>query len=97
MFRSYTSSPPLWIRLACVILLAREPPMSFAQQASPSPGTVATVSEATLKDTTADNLTLDSLLKHDGFMVVKLKQVNLDKYPKRLVVDVEINQANGSF
>jgi predicted aspartyl protease len=80
-----------------VILLAREPPMSLAQQASPSPGTGATVSEATLKDTTADNLTLDSLLKHDGFIVVKLKQANLDKDPKRLVVDVEINRASGSF
>ena len=81
--------------LVWVILLARETRVSFAQQASPSPSTVATVSEAKPKD--ADNSTLDGLLKHDGFMGVKLKQANLDKDPKRLVIDVEINRVSGSF
>lgn len=87
------------MRLVCVILLAREPRMSFAQQASPLPSTVATVSEAkpAPKDATADNSTLDGLLKHDGFMAVKLKQANLDKDPKRLVVDIEINRVSALF
>ena len=87
------------MRLVCVILLAREPRMSFAQQASPLPSPVATVSEAkpAPKDATADNSTLDGLLKHDGFMAVKLKQANLDKDPKRLVVDIEINRVSALF
>ena len=51
------------MRLVCVILLAREPRMSFAQQAGPWPSTVATASEArpVSKDATADNSTLDDL------------------------------------
>jgi predicted aspartyl protease len=87
------------MRLVCVILLACEPRMSFAQQASPSPSTVATVSEPkpAPKDATADNSTLDRLLKHDGFMAAKLKQANLDKDPKRLVIDVEINRVSALF
>jgi predicted aspartyl protease len=87
------------MRLVCGILLAREPRICFAQQASPWPSTVATVSEATPapKDATADNSTLDGFLKHDGFMAVKLRQASLDKDPKRLVTDVEINRVSGLF
>ena len=51
----------------------------------------------TPKDTAADNSTLASLLKQEGFAVVKLKQANLDRDPKRLVVDVEVNRVSGSF
>jgi hypothetical protein len=52
--------------------------------------TLFAVSEAkpTPNDTEADNSTLASLLKQEGFGVVKLKQANLDRDPKRLVVDV---------
>ena len=49
------------------------------------------------KDATADNSTLDGLLKRDGFMAVKLKQANLDRDPKRLVIDAEINRVSASF
>jgi len=51
----------------------------------------------TQKDTAADNSTLASLLKREGFGVVKLKQANLDRDPKRLVIDVEINRVSGSL
>jgi predicted aspartyl protease len=73
--------------------------MSFAQQASPWPGTAAAVSETkpAPKDAAVDNSTLDSLLKHDGFMAVKLRQANSDKDPKRLVIDVEINRVSALF
>jgi predicted aspartyl protease len=72
---------------------------------SPSPAPAATVSEAkpTPKDTAADNSTLDSLLKQEGFGVVELKQVNLDNQkahkndPKHLIVDVEVNQVSASL
>ena len=72
---------------------------------SPSPTPAATVSEAkpTLKDTTADNATVDSLLKQEGFGVVKLKQENLDNQkahennPKHLIIDVEINRVSASL
>ena len=80
-----------------MILLAREPRTSFAQQASPSPSTSATISTSKPTNATADNSKLDGLLKHDGFIAVKLKPANLDKDPKRLVIDVEINRVTGSF
>jgi predicted aspartyl protease len=72
---------------------------------SPSPAPAATVSEAkpTPKDTPADNSTLDSLLKQEGFGVVKLKQENLDNQqahknnPKHLIVDVEVNRVSASL
>ena len=71
----------------------------------PSPAPAATVSEAkpTPTDTTADNSTLDSLLKQQGFGVVKLKQENLDNQkahrnnPKHLIVDVEVNRVSASL
>ena len=60
-----------------------------------SPVPAATFSEAkpTPKDTADDNSTLDSLLKQEGFGVVKLKQKNLDNqkahknYPKHLTIE----------
>ena len=72
---------------------------------SPSPVPAATVSEAkpTPKDTVADNSTLDSLLKQEGFGVVKLKQENLDNQkahkndPQHLIVDVEVNRVSASL
>jgi len=72
---------------------------------SPSPAPAATVSEAkpTPKDTAADNSTLDSLLKQEGFGVVDLKQVNLDNQkahkndPKHLIVDVKVNRVSASL
>ena len=70
---------------------------------SPVPG--ATVSEAkpTPKDTAADNSTLDSLLKQEGFGVVKLEKKNLGNqkahknYPKHLIIDVEVNRVSASL
>jgi predicted aspartyl protease len=72
---------------------------------SPSPAPAATVSEAkpTPKDTATDNSTLDSLLKQEGFGVVKLRQENLDNQkthrnnPKHLIVDVEVNRVSASL
>ncbi len=71
----------------------------------PSPTPAATVSEAkpTPTDTAADNSTLDSFLKQQGFGVVKLKQENLDNQkahrnnPKHLIVDVEVNRVSASL
>src|SRR5947207_3037383 len=72
---------------------------------TPSPAPAATVSEAkpTPKDTAADNSTVYSLLKQEGFGVVKLRQENLDNQkahnndPKHLVVDVEVNRVSASL
>jgi predicted aspartyl protease len=73
--------------------------------ATPSPASAATVSEAktTGKHTAADNSPLDSLLKQEGFGVVKLKQKDLDNQtahnndPKHLIVDVEVNRVSASL
>ena len=70
-----------------------------------SPVPAATVSEAkpTPKDTAEDNSTLGSLLKQEGFGVVKLKQKNLDNQkahennPKHLIIDVEVNRVSASL
>jgi predicted aspartyl protease len=93
--------------LGLVSLLALRSPVSGATPPSfesLSPAPAATVSEAkpTPKDTAADNSTLDSLLKQEGFGVVKLKQENLDNKahkndPKHLIVDVEVNQVSASL
>jgi predicted aspartyl protease len=72
---------------------------------SPPPAPAANASEAkpTPKDTAADNSTLGSLLKQEGFGVVKLKQENLDNQkahennPKHLIVDVEVNRVSASL
>jgi predicted aspartyl protease len=70
-----------------------------------SPVPSATVSEAkpTQKDTAADNSTLDSLLKQEGFGMVKLRQENLGHQkayksdPKHLIIDVEVNRVSASL
>src|SRR5262245_53852647 len=62
---------------------------------SPSPAAAATVLEAkpTPKDSVADNSTLGSLLRQQGFEVVKLKQENLyhqkahKNTPKHLIIE----------
>jgi predicted aspartyl protease len=72
---------------------------------SASPAPAATVSKAkpTPKDTAPDNSTLDSLLKQEGFGVVKLKQENLGNQkaynndPKHLIADVEVNRVSASL
>ena len=52
---------------------------TLTEPTSLSPVPAATVSEAkpTPKDTATDNSTLDSLLKQEGFGVVKLEKKNL--------------------
>ena len=70
-----------------------------------SPVPAATVSEAkpTPKDTATDNSALDSLLKQEGFGVVKLKEKNLGNqkahknYPKHLIIDVEVDRVSASL
>jgi predicted aspartyl protease len=93
--------------LGLVSLLALRSPVSGATRPSfesLSPAPAATVSEAkpTPKDTAAENSTLDSLLKQEGFGVVKLKRENLDNKahkndPKHLIVDAEVNQVSASL
>jgi hypothetical protein len=53
-----------------------------------------TVPKLSEKKTANTSTTLNSLLKHEGFGVVKLKQKNLDTDPKRFVLDVEINRVS---
>ena len=70
-----------------------------------SPVPTATVSQAkpTPNETAEDNSTLGSLLKEEGFGVVKLKQKNLDNQkahknnPKHLIIDVEVNRVSASL
>ena len=78
---------------------------AHTEPTSLSPLPAATVSEAkpTPKDTAEDNSTLGSLLKQEGFGVVKLKQKNLDNQkahknnPKHLIIDVEVNRVSASL
>ena len=78
---------------------------TLTEPTSLSPVPAATVSEAkpTPKDTATDNSTLDSLLKQEGFGVVKLAQKNLGNqkahknYPKHLIIDVEVNRVSASL
>jgi predicted aspartyl protease len=80
-------------------LMAQVPAPTEPTSPSPAP---ATVSEAkpTPQDTAADKSTLDSLLKQEGFGVVKLKQKNLDNQKaykndsKHLIIDVEVNRVS---
>ena len=77
---------------------------ALTEPTSPSPAPAATVSEAkaTPRDTATDNSSVNSLLKQEGFGVVKLRQENLDNQkahkndPKHLVVDVEVNRVSAS-
>jgi predicted aspartyl protease len=87
------------------IVLVRGQVMAQVPATSPSPAAAATVSEAkpSPKDTANNSSTLDSLLKQEGFGVVKLKQENLDNQkthkndPKHLIVDVEVNRVSASL
>jgi predicted aspartyl protease len=75
------------------------------QRTNLSPAFAATVSEAkpTPKDTAPDNSKLDSLLRQEGFGVVKLTRENLDDQkahknnPKHLILDAEVNGASASL
>jgi predicted aspartyl protease len=70
-----------------------------------SPALAATVSEAkpTPKDTAPNNSKLDSLLRQEGFGVVKLTQENLGNQkahknnPKHLIIDAEVNRVMASL
>jgi hypothetical protein len=71
---------------------------------SPSPARAETASEAKpIPKDTADNSTLDSLLKQEGFGMVKLRQENLGHQnaqkndPKHLIIDVEVNRVSASL
>src|SRR5438270_5035928 len=78
---------------------------ALADPTSLSPPPAATVSEAkpTGNNTAADNATLGSLLKQEGFGMVRLEQRNLDNQtahknqPKHLIIDVEVNRVSGSL
>jgi predicted aspartyl protease len=70
-----------------------------------SPAPAATVSEAkpTPKDAADNNSTLDSLLRQEGFGVVKLTQENADNQkahknnPKHLIIDAEVNRVSAAL
>ena len=70
-----------------------------------SPALAATISEAkpTPKDAVPNNSELGSLLRQEGFGVVKLKQENLDNRkapknnPKHLIIDAEVNRVSASL
>ena len=95
--------------VAIAALLLREQIMAQGQApADPpnlSPTPAATLSEATPtgKNTATGNSTLNSLLKQEGFGLVKLKQKNLNDEkahkndPKHLIIDAEINRVSASL
>jgi predicted aspartyl protease len=96
------------VAIAAIVLVRGQITAEVSAPTEPtslSPVPAATVSEAkpTPQDTAADNSTLDTLLKHEGFGVVKLKQENLDNQkahendPKHLIVDVELNRVSASL
>jgi len=70
-----------------------------------SPALAPTVSEAkpAPQDTAPDNSELGSLLRQEGFGVVKLKGENLDNQkahknnPKHLIIDAEVNRVSASL
>jgi len=74
-------------------------PVVGTEPTGPSPASTATVSEtkSTPKNTAADNSTLDSLLKQEGFGVVKLQREQLDNQTphkidlKHVLVNAEVN------
>ena len=51
------------------------------------------VPELSERKTATTPTALNSLLKREGFSAVNLKQENLDRGPKRLVVDVKIKSS----
>jgi len=84
-------------------IMAQVPEPADPKSVSPSP--VATVSAAkpTGNNTAAENSRLGSLLKQEGFGLVKLQQKDLDNQkahknqPKHLIIDVEVNRVSGSL
>src|SRR5437764_10664615 len=80
------------------------PSPALSEPTSPSPAPAATTSEAktTPRDPAADNSTLDSLLKQEGFGEVKLRQGNVDNQkahktdPKLHIVDVDADRDSAS-
>ena len=87
----------------CEQIMAQAPAPTEATSPSPAPAENISEGKTTPKDTTADNSTLDGLLKREGFGVVKLKQEILDDQkghrndPNHLIIDVEINRVSGSL
>jgi predicted aspartyl protease len=99
----------LFVMLTAIAVAVQEQIMAQspapAEPTSPSLGPAATVSEAkpTPNDILVDSSTLGSLLKQEGFGVVKLSQENLDNQqahqngPKHLVADVQVNRVSASL
>ena len=94
--------------IAAIVLMREQVMAQVSTSTEPttlSPIPIATVSEAkpTPKDTTPDNSKLDSLLRQEGFGVVKLTRENLDNQkahknnPKHLILDAEVNRASASL
>ena len=84
-------------------IIAQVPAPTDPTSLSPAPATIVSEAKPTGNNTAADNSTLNSLLKQEGFGVVKLKQKNLDNQkahknqPKHLIIDVEVNRASASL
>jgi predicted aspartyl protease len=95
--------------VAVAVLLLREqvmaqvPASTEPTRPSPAPAPISSEAKPTLNDITADNWISDSLLKQEGFGVVKLKQENLDDQkahrnnPKHLIIDAEVNRVSASL
>jgi hypothetical protein len=60
--------------IVLVVFALASPSPAPTEQTSPSPAPTVSEAKPTPKDTAADNSTPDSLLKQEGFGVVKLKQ-----------------------
>src|SRR4029453_2592330 len=84
-------------------VMAQVPPPADPTSLSPAPAATVTKAKPGGKNTAADNSTLNSFLKQEGFGVVKLKQKDLDNkkthknQPKHLIIDVEIDRVSGSL
>ena len=79
------------------VLPPKTSPVTQRPLVTPTPfptSPLMTVPKLSEKKTATTSTTLNSFLKLEGFGVVKLKQKNLDSDPKRLVIDVEINQVS---
>jgi predicted aspartyl protease len=83
--------------------------VATTEPTTPSPGSAATLSKSTPtpKNTAADNSTPDSLLKQEGFGVVKLRRQQLGNQRKprkaqeidmkHLIMDAEVNRVSASL
>jgi predicted aspartyl protease len=93
----------LGLSVGCHKVMAQLPAPTETTSLSPAPA--ATVSEAkpTPKDTAPNNSALDSLLREEGFGVVKLKQENPGNQkahknnPKHLIIGAEVNRVSASL